>query len=211
MPCPNLSATVLLEAAFSDPVLQGAVVALAVALFGLVASQGWQAHLDRREQRAGDQAVLSVLLREVAMIGGIAGSVIRDLNREREMVAAEARWRLKPLLRFPTSTYDLIKASIPASLLKQGSAVPTIALLQTQCQYTNALTDEYQRWKIPGSSNEPDQIETILSFHDSIAESVTTVVTRCEELRPLLRAAGESVGGLNLEGPPPPSASGGDE
>lgn len=196
--------------AFSDAALEGAVVTLAVAVLGLIASQVWQTWRERKERRARDQAILSALLREAAVIGGIAGSIVQDLNKERAMVAAESRWRLKPLMRFPTSTYDLIRAAIPGPLLKQERAVATIVLLQTQCQYTNALTDQYQMWKLPGSRQEPDLIETILSFHNSINESVTTVVARCEELKPLLRAAGESVGGLNLEGPPPPQVSGRD-
>lgn len=194
--------------AFSDTALEGAVVALVVAVFGLVASQVWQSWRERKERRARDRAILSALLREVAVIGGVAGSIIQDLNKERAMLAAQSRWRLKPLMRFPTSTYDLIRSAIPGPLLKQEHAVASIVLLQAQCQYTNDLTDQYQAWKLPGSRQEPDQVETIVSFHDSIAESVTTVVTKCEELRPLLRAAGQSVGGLNLEGPPPPQPLG---
>lgn len=172
--------------AFSDAALEGALVTLLVAVFGLVATQVWQSWRERKERRARDRAVLSALLRETAVIGGVAGSIVRDINNERAMLATESRWRLKPLMRFPTSTYDLIRDAIPAPLLKQERAVEKIVLLQAQCQYTNALTDQYQAWKQPGSRQEPDQIETIVSFHESIAESVGTVVNRCEELRPLL-------------------------
>ena len=73
-------------------------------------------------------------------------------------------------------------------------------LLQAQCDYTNVLAHEYERWKTPEARGQPDQIETILSFHEAIAESVNQVADRYRTLQPLVVAAGDAVGGLNLEG-----------
>lgn len=78
-------------------------------------------------------------------------------------------------MRFPTSTYDLIRSAIPGPPLKQNRAVATIVLLQAQRQYTN-LSDQYQVWKLPGSRQEPGKVVILFSFHESIAESLTTVV-----------------------------------
>lgn len=185
-----------------DPVLERTVAALAVVVIGLVIREVWQALRARREKRARDQAILSALLRELSVVAGIVGSITQDINKERAMIGAEARWRLKPLVRFPTAMYELVKQHIPTALLKQDGAVRMLVVLQMQCEYTNALTAEHQKWKTPEARGQPDQIETILSFHESIMESVTAVANRCNELQPLVRAAGETVGGLSLEGAP---------
>ena len=100
----------------SDPVLERAAIALAVAVFGLVLREVWQAYRTRQERRARDRAILSALLRELAAIGGIVSAVINDLNKERAMLGAHQRWRLKPLLRFPPGVYDLLKPHIPTVL-----------------------------------------------------------------------------------------------
>jgi hypothetical protein len=178
------------------------VLALAVAVAGLVLREVWQAFRARREQRARDRAILSALLRELSVIAGTVLSVTQAMNREHELLTTQERWSLKPLLRFPTSTYDLVKPGIPSGLLKQERAVPTLVLLQAQCEYANALAQEYQRWKTPEARGQPDQVETIWSFHGSVHEAVTLVANRCNDLTEFVRAAGEAVGGLNLEGPP---------
>jgi hypothetical protein len=191
----------VVERVSSDPVLERTLIALAVAVFALVVREVWQAFRARRERRARDRAILSTLLRQLSVVAGITSSVSRDINKERELLAAQERWRLKPLLRFPTTIYDLVQPHIPLALLKQEGAVRTLLVLQTQCEYTNALTAEHQKWKTPEARGQPDQIETILSFHESIMESVNAVANRCNDVIPLVHAAGETVGGLNLEGP----------
>jgi hypothetical protein len=76
--------------------------------------------------------------------------------------------------------------------------------LRAQCAYTNALADEQYKWKTPAARQQADQLETIVSFHPAILESVGTVVERCDRLAPAIRAAGEKMGGLNLHGKPSP-------
>ena len=66
------------------------------------------------------------MLRELAAIGGIVSAVINDLNKERAMLGAHQRWRLKPLLRFPPGVYDLLKPHIPTVFFKQERAIPTL-------------------------------------------------------------------------------------
>ena len=132
----------------------------------------------------------------------------KDINRERKMLAETQQWRLKPLVRFPTAIYTLVAERVPAALLKHEEALPYLVRLQTQCGYSNALADEHQRWKTPEARGQPDQIETILSFHISIMESVNATVDVCTKVQPLIVEAGDAVGGLNLAGPPRrPSAS----
>jgi hypothetical protein len=193
----------VVERVSGDSDLERAVLALTVAVFGLIAREVWQAYRSRRERRARDRAILSALLRELGAVAGITRSIGQDVNREREMLGTQQRWRLKPLLRYPTAIYDLVKNQVPTSLLGEQGAVRILLLLQTQCEYTNALVREYQRWKSPEARGQPDQISTILSFHESIMESVNSVAERCTELQPLVVAAGETVGGLELYGPPP--------
>ena len=72
-------------------------------------------------------------------------------------------------------------------------------VLQAQCAYTNAVVDEYMKWKTPAARGQHDQLETILSFHESLMESMNSVAERLRELQPMVLAAGEQVGGLNLE------------
>jgi hypothetical protein len=177
------------------------MIALAVAVFALVVREVWQAFRARQERRARDRALLSALLRELTAVAGITQSVGRDINKEREMIATQERWRLKPLVRFPTTFYEIVKSEIPAALLQQEGAVRTLLTLQVQCEYSNALAAEYQKWKTPEARGQPDQLETILSFHEGIIESANTVAKHCNVVIPLVHAAGELVGGLNLEGP----------
>jgi hypothetical protein len=189
-------------AATTDLVLQRVASALVLAVLGLVVTEAWRTWRAWQDGRARDRAILSALLREVAMIRGIAGSIARDIDAEGTLVAERARWRLKPLLRFPAGIYDLVKDRPPAALLKHEGALGDLVRLQVQCAYTNALADEQQKWKTPDARDQPDLLEAILSFHPAVLESVGTVVGRCDRLAPILRSAGEAVGGLNLHGPP---------
>jgi hypothetical protein len=195
--------TRVIERAPSNPAFERAAWALAVAVVGLILREVWQAWRTRRDRRTRDKAVLSALLREVSIVRGAALAILADLARELALVQSEARWRLKPLIAVPSTVYDTVKVDPPASLLKQSMALADLVRLQYQCDYTNALAAEQQKWKTPSARGQPDQIETILSFHPAIRESVAAVIERCERLRNAIRAAGEQVGGLNLEGPPP--------
>jgi hypothetical protein len=198
--CP-LSTLLGAESTSGETSLERAAIALLVAVAGLLLREAWQAYRSHREQRSRDRAILSALLRELSMIAGVVGSMTKDINKERSMLAAEQRWRLKPLVRLPTATYDLVKPHIPTALLAQKGAVPCLAVLQAQCEYTNDLVDQYMKWKTPEARGQPDQIETLWSFHESISESLHAVAGRLNDLRPLVVAAGQRVGGLNLEGP----------
>ncbi len=192
----------LAQASGSDAGLEGAVWALVVAIVGLLLREGWQARRARQDQRARDRLVLSALLREISAVHGLADSIVRDIARERDLLAEQQHWRLKPLVGLPTGTYDLVKARPPNALLGQAGAFIDLMRLQVQCAYTNALAHEQQEWKTPAAGGRADQAETIASLHPAILESVSVVIERCDRLAPALRAAGEKVGGLNLEGAP---------
>jgi hypothetical protein len=196
-----LSTLLAAESTSGETALERAALALLVAVAGLFFREAWQACRSRKEQRSRDRAILSALLRELSMIAGVVGSITKDISKEHAMLAAEQRWRLKPLVRLPTATYDLVKPHLPTALLAQKGAVRYLLVLQAQCEYTNALVDQYMKWKTPEARGQPDQIETLLSFHESISESLHTVAGRLNDLHPLVVAAGQRVGGLNLEGP----------
>jgi hypothetical protein len=165
----------------SDPVLERVAWALVVAVIGLLVREGWQAWRGRQAARARDRAVLSAVLRELSVIGGVAESVAKDVQREAEMLASTGRWRLKPLVRFPTAIYDIVKDRTPASLLKHEEALPTLVSLQVQCAYSNALADEQMKWKTPAAHGQPDQLHTIADFHPAIIESRNSIVVKCNK------------------------------
>ena len=158
----------------------------------------WRA---RQDGRARDRTILSALLREVNVISGLAKSIVTDVGREQELLQ-QGRLRIKPLVTLPTTAHDLVKGHAPRALLAHDTALLDLIRLQAQCAYTNLLAAEQQKWKGPAARGQEDQFETIASFQPAIIESVTTVVERCDRLAPALRAAGEKVGGLNLQGPP---------
>jgi hypothetical protein len=188
------------EHASTDPVLERVAWILLAAIAGLVVREVWQAWRARQEGRARDQIILSAVLRELSTIVGVATSMHRDINRERAMINEAQRWRVKPLVRFPTTIYTLVTSHVPASLLRQEGAVPLLMVLQEQCMYSNALAEEQQKWKAPSAQGLPNQMEIIISFHEAIMESVNTTLRRCATLQPLVVAAGDAVGGLNLAG-----------
>jgi hypothetical protein len=191
----------LVERVSSDPVLEKVAIGLAVAVAGLIAREVYAAYQARRRQRARDRAIVSALLRELAVIAGVTRSIGHDVNRERTMIAQQGHWRLKPLLRFPAGVYELVRGHIPDVLLTRPAAVRRLLMLQMQCEYANSVAEEHQKWKTPDARGQPDQIDIIVSFHESIMESVNAVAAHCRELQPLVMAAGEKLGGLNLEGP----------
>jgi hypothetical protein len=195
------------RATTTDPALERVVWALVAAVVGLLINEAYKTHKSRRDRCARDRAILSAVLRELSVILGIASSITVDVAREREMLTTRGRWSLKPFVRMPTLTYDLIKDDPPAGLLAQDGAIVDLVALVTQCAYTNDLADAQMVWKTPAARGQADQVETIASFHVSIMESVKAVVERAERLRLAVRAAGATVGGLNLGGPPGSSPS----
>jgi hypothetical protein len=186
-----------------DPTLERVTWVLFAAVVALVLREAWQIRQARRATRARDRVILSALLRELSMILGVASSVHRDINKERELLNAQQRWRLKPLVRFPTTIYRLVIDHPPAALLEREGALPLLAVLEHQCGYSNALADSQEKWKTPDARGQRDQIETIVSFHEAIMESTNKIIDQCGKLQPVIVEAGETVGGLNLAGPPP--------
>lgn len=186
-------------AATTDPTLEKMVWILFASVVGLVLREIWQALRDRKARRDRDRLILSALLREIHVIRGAASAIVQDINRER-ILLTEGRWRLKPLMVLPAGVYDLVKPHAPKALLQEANSLVDLVRLQAQCTYTNQVADEQRKWKSPTARDQPDQLDTIISFHPAIEESVVAVVERCDKLIPALQAAGKKVGGLNLQG-----------
>jgi hypothetical protein len=180
----------------ADPALERVAWALVVAVVGLVVNQAWQLRKSRRDRRARDQAILSAVVRELAVIRGVAYTIQRDVYRENQTLREEGRWQLKPLLRVPANTYDLIKQDPPAALLKTPPVIIELLALMRQCVYTNQLVDQQFQWKVPGASGEPQHLMILGSFQVSIMESATMIIKRVDRVLPMVTAAGDRVGGV---------------
>jgi hypothetical protein len=133
--------------------------------------------------------------------------MISDVNKERELLNEEGRWRLKPLLTLPTGIYDLVRGEVPDRLLEQETGFVQLVGLQTQCVFMNQVADEHRKWRSPAARHAPDQLEVIANFHPVIGETLQNVIRRCDEFMPTLEAAAQGVGGLKLKPVHPDSAS----
>lgn len=187
------------SATITDPALERIAWVLVAAILGLLVREIWQWWRARKDARERDRLILTALAREVFIINGIAAAIVHDINRERSLLREAGRWRLKPLMTLPTSIYDLAKDHIPKVLLEQEDAFVELIGLQTQCAFMNQLATEQGRWKSPAARGQPDQQEVIVEFHAPLEEAITGVVNRCSRLLPVLVAAGEKVGGLDLK------------
>jgi hypothetical protein len=188
--------TTTAQSAASDPALERVAWALAAAVIGLIVNQVWQVWRLRRDRRARDRTILSAVTRELAVIRAVAYTIQHDVYRENQTLREQGRWQLKPLLRVPANTYDLIKDDPPAALLHTPLALIELLALMRQCVYTNQLVDQQFQWKIPGASREPEHLVILGSFQVSIMDSATKVIERVDRVLPMVTAAGEQVGGL---------------
>lgn len=172
---------------------------LAAAVLALVVREVWQLIRDRREGRQRDRLILTAVAREVFVVRATADAIIKDINRERMILAEKAKWRLKPLLRLPTSIYDVLRERIPKALLEEDDGLAQVIALQAQCDFMNKLAEEQQRWKSPAARGQEDQLEVIVQFHGPLGETISSIAERCGHLLSTLERAGEKVGGLDVK------------
>ena len=193
------------QAQQADPALERIVWVLAAAVAALIVREAWQLIRDRRERRTRDRLILTALAREVFIVRSTAGAIINDINRERTLLAQKGHWRLKPLLRLPTSIYDIVRERIPRALLEESDGLAQLIGLQMHCDFMNRLADEHQRWKSPSARGQDDQLEVIVQFHTSLGEAVTAVVDRATRMLETLEGVADKVGGLDLTKVDPPA------
>jgi hypothetical protein len=176
----------------------GWVIAAAVAT--LVVREIYEVWRDRRDRRERDRLILTALAREVIIIKGVAAAIVKDMNREREMLNGLA-WRTKPLMALPTMIYEMVRDRIPTALLEEEDGFVQLIGLQTQCAFMNQLATEQQAWKAPAAGSHPNQLAVIMGFHTEgvFEEAINAVFERCSRLLVTLERAGEKVGGLALK------------
>jgi hypothetical protein len=177
----------------------GWVIGAAVAT--LVVREIYEVWRDRRDRRERDRLILTALAREVIIIKGVAAAIVKDMNREREMLNRQGAWRTKPLMALPTMIYEMVRDRIPTALLEEEDGFVQLIGLQTQCAFMNQLATEQQAWKAPAAGSHPNQLAVIMGFHAEgvFDEAINAVFERCNRLLVTLERAGDEVGGLALK------------